>query len=130
MVTLSALVFVALQPVRAEMFDDGYKPCGNETSTLDTVACVQAKTKVWDDRLNDAYRGLQKRIGPDQQKSLQQAELAWIQYRDTNCEFYYTSPGSIRQILAAECLRSMTQDRALELERASCEDCPRSGIVR
>lgn len=58
----------------------------------DIVACVQAKTKVWDDRLNAAYRDLQKQITPDQ-RPLQQAEQAWIQYRDANCKFYYTAQG-------------------------------------
>ena len=118
MLVLPALAFVAPQPVHAEMFGEGYKPCGDQPSTMDIVACVQAKAKVWDDRLNAAYGDLRKRITPDQLQPLQQAELAWIQYRDANCSFYYTAQGSIRQVQAAECMRSMTQDRALELEKA------------
>ena len=48
----------------------------------------------------------------------QQAEQAWIQYRDANCKFYYTGQGTIRQVQTAECFRAMTQDRALELEQS------------
>ncbi len=79
------------------MFGDDYKTCGDKPSTMDIVACVQAKTKIWDDRLNAAYRDLQKRITPDQRQPLQQAEQAWIQYPDANCKFYYSGQGTIRQ---------------------------------
>ena len=43
---------------------------------------------------------------------------AWVQYRDANCAFYGVQDGSIRQVQAAECIRSMTEDRAYELEKA------------
>ena len=35
-----------------------------------------------------------------------------------NCAFYGVQDGSIRQVQAAECIRSMTEDRAHELEKA------------
>jgi uncharacterized protein YecT (DUF1311 family) len=56
---------------------------------MEIVNCVQARAKVWDDRLNAAYRDLLKRITPDQRQPLMQAEQLWIQYRDANCKFYY-----------------------------------------
>ena len=82
------------------------------------VDCVQARAKFWDERLNAAYKDLMKRIRPDQRQALLAAQQLWIQYRDANCAFYYTGDGTIRQVQAAECLRSMTQDRAQELEKA------------
>jgi uncharacterized protein YecT (DUF1311 family) len=69
-------------------------------------------------RLNEAYKGVQKRINEGQRQPLVASEQAWIKYRDSNCEFYGAADGTIRQIMAAECVRSMTQDRALELEKA------------
>ena len=45
------------------------------------------------------------------------AQRLWVQYRDANCAFYGVQDGSIRQVQAAECIRSMTEDRAHELER-------------
>jgi uncharacterized protein YecT (DUF1311 family) len=79
---------------------------------------VAAKTKVWDQRLNTAYQGLTQRIEPGQRDPLKAAQRLWVQYRDANCRFYGSQEGSIRQVQAAECLRGMTQDRALELEKA------------
>jgi len=77
----------------AEMFGSDYKPCAEKPSTMEIVDCVQARTKVWDDRLNAAYRDLLKRITPDQRQPLMQAELLWIQYRDANCKILLRWPG-------------------------------------
>ncbi len=113
-----ALVLLAARPAPAEMFGPDFAPCGDKPSTLDIVACVNARTKVWDQRLNDAYKALQKRIDAGQADPLRAAQRLWLQYRDANCRFYGSANGSIRQVQTAECLRAMTQDRAIELEKA------------
>jgi uncharacterized protein YecT (DUF1311 family) len=113
-----ALVLLLALPASADMFAPDYRPCGDQTSTVDIVACVQAKTAVLDQRLNAAYKSLAQRIDAGQREPLQAAQRLWIQYRDANCRFYGSQDGSIRQIQGAECLRSMTADRALELEKA------------
>ena len=38
-----ALAVVALLPAEAEMFGLGFQPCGQKTSTLEVVQCVQVK---------------------------------------------------------------------------------------
>ena len=119
-VLVKAAMMAALlaRPAAAEMFGPDYQPCGNEPSTLATVECVTRKTKSWDQRLNVAYKKLAQRVGPEQQAALKAAESLWIQYRDANCKYYYSREGTIRQIQTAECIRAMTQDRAMELEQA------------
>jgi uncharacterized protein YecT (DUF1311 family) len=102
----------------AEMFGPSFQPCGDKTSTLAIVECVQAKTNAADQRLNAAYKALQARIDVPQRQPLLAAQRLWVQYRDANCGFYGVQNGSIRQVQAAECIRSMTEDRARELERA------------
>jgi uncharacterized protein YecT (DUF1311 family) len=82
------------------------------------VECVQAKTNVSDRRLNAAYKGLQARIDAAQRQPLLAAQRLWVQYRDANCGFYGSQEGTIRQVQAAECMRSMAEDRARELEKA------------
>jgi uncharacterized protein YecT (DUF1311 family) len=77
---------------------------------------------VADQRLNAAYKALQARIDAAQRQPLLSAQRLWVQYRDANCGFYGTQDGSIRQMQAAECLRSMTEDRARELEKAMTFD--------
>jgi uncharacterized protein YecT (DUF1311 family) len=101
-----------------DMFGDSYKPCGDAASTAAGVACVAAKTKVWNTRLNADYKEIQGSIDKAQQEPLRAAERLWVQYRDANCRFYGSHEGSIGELQQAECLRAMTQDRALELEEA------------
>jgi uncharacterized protein YecT (DUF1311 family) len=113
-----ALAVIAALAARAEMFGPGFQPCGEKTSTVEVVDCVQAKTNAADQRLNTAYKALQAQIDPNQRQPLLAAQRLWVQYRDANCAFYGTQNGSIRQVQAAECLRSMTEDRAHELEKA------------
>jgi uncharacterized protein YecT (DUF1311 family) len=105
-------------PAGAEMFGPGFQPCGKETSTLAVVECVQEKINAADRRLNAAYKALQAQIDAAQRQPLLAAQRLWVQYRDANCGFYGTQDGSIRQVQAAECIRSMTEDRARELEKA------------
>jgi len=119
---VSALALMAALPAGAEMFGPGFQPCGEKTSTLAVVECVQAKTNVADQRLNAAYKALQGRIEANQRQSLLAAQRLWVQYRDANCGFYGVQDGSIRQVQAAECIRSMTEDRARELEKAMTFD--------
>jgi uncharacterized protein YecT (DUF1311 family) len=105
-------------PATAEMFGPDYPPCGDQPNTIAIVECVEEKTRVWDERLNKAFKELPQRIDAGQISQLKDAQRLWIKFRDANCGFYGTQEGTIRQIQAAECRRSMTKDRALELENA------------
>ena len=115
---IPVLALMATLPVEAEMFGSGFQPCGEKTSTLAVVECVQAKTALADQRLNAAYKALQARVDPAQRQPLLSAQRLWVQYRDANCGFYGTQDGSIRQVQGVECMRSMTEDWARELEKA------------
>lgn len=108
------VLLLAAGPAAAE--DAG--ACNGRTSTAGIAACLAGQTKLWDARLNAAYAALQTRIDPGQRDPLRAAQRLWIQYRDANCGFYGAREGTIRQIEAAECLRAMTEARALELEKA------------
>ena len=110
---------MAALPAEAEMFGPRFQPCGDKPSTPAVVECVRAKTNAADQRLNAAYKALQARIDAAQRQPLLSAQRLWVQYRDANCGFYGTHDGSIRQVQAAECIRSMTEDRARELEEAT-----------
>lgn len=115
---IPVLAALAASPAGAEMFGPDFQPCGDQRSTLEVVDCIDDKTKVWDQRLNAAYQALQQRIDAAQRDPLRTAQRLWVQYRDANCRFYGVREGSLRQVEAAECLRSMTQQRAIELEKA------------
>ena len=100
----------------------GFQPCGKGTSTLAVVECIQEKITAADRRLNAAYKALQAQIDASQRQPLLAAQRLWVRYRDANCGFYGVQDGSIRQVQAAECIRSMTEDRARELEKAMTFD--------
>lgn len=109
---------LAAPPAAAEMFGPDIKPCGDQPSTVATAGCVDAKAKARDQRLNAADKRLAQRVDAGQRDPLKAAQRLWVQYRDANCRFYGSQEGSIRQIQAAEGLRSMTRDRVFELEGA------------
>jgi uncharacterized protein YecT (DUF1311 family) len=66
--------------------------------------------------LNAAYKALQAQVDAGQRQPLLAAQRLRVQYRDANCAFYGTPDGSIRKVQGAECVGSMTEDRARELE--------------
>jgi len=101
----------------------GAKPC-TETpegmTTIGTMQCLQAETAVWDDLLNTEYKALRAQMlaqGGNLNEMLLDAQRAWITFRDAECALEYArwGDGSIRQIVAANCLMEMTAARAIEL---------------
>jgi uncharacterized protein YecT (DUF1311 family) len=103
------------RPAIAEMYDAEYRSC-SEGATAAIVQCLTARTHAWDIRLNAGFKAALQRADQGQREPLRQAQRLWIQYRDANCRFYGMREGSLRQVEAAECLRSMTAERAQELE--------------
>jgi len=85
-------------------------------STYEMVDCLKAKTAYWDKRMTIAYQRMLKAGEPKQREQLRVAQRLWIQYRDANCLYYDLGEGTIARIDAGECMRSMTEVRAKELE--------------
>lgn len=97
--------------------------CNGKPTTVEIADCLEARTKAWDVRLNQAYKAVVVMLQADppstgQLNQLKAAQRLWLQYRKANCSFYAAEQGTIRQIDAAECMRRMTQDRAIELHQA------------
>ena len=120
---VGAVVLALYMPAYTQTISSGrygpeYQECAN-LSTQGIVECVGIKTKAWDRKLNAAYQTLMTKQGSDAQRiGLRAAQRLWIQYRDANCGFYASGEGTISRVAAAECLRSMTEGRARELEEA------------
>jgi uncharacterized protein YecT (DUF1311 family) len=85
-------------------------------STYEMVECLLNKTAYWDKRINIAYQQTLKDAQPKQREQLRVAQRLWVQYRDANCLFYDLGEGTIARIEAGECMRSMTEARAKELD--------------
>ena len=113
-VAAAALVGAA---VSASAGDQGDPDQSCDGSTYEMVDCLKAKTAQWDKRLNAAYRkALDDAQSEKQRAQLRAAQRLWIQYRDANCLYYDLGEGTIARIEAGECMRSMTEARAKELE--------------
>lgn len=116
---LKALVGIAsicLVLTAAYAGDQGDPAQSCDGSTAEMVECLKTKTAEWDTRMTMAYQMALKDAGAAQREQLRAAQRLWIQYRDANCLYYGMGEGTIARIDAGECMRSMTEARARELE--------------
>ena len=109
-----AAVLALVSAVHAGDQGDPEQSC--DGNTFQMVECLKAKTAQWDKRLNVAYQKAVQDAQPAQRDQLRAAQRLWIQYRDANCLYYGMGEGTIARLDAGECMRSMTEARAKELE--------------
>ena len=100
----------------AQADDQGDPEQSCDGNTFQMVGCLKAKTAQWDKRLNVAYQKAVQDAQPAQRDQLRTAQRLWIQYRDASCLYYGMGEGTIARLDAGECMRSMTEARARELE--------------
>lgn len=96
----------------------GFEKCMDKAvSTVDMIDCMTKENTSQDKRLNRAYKSLMETLSAERKKKLQEAQRAWIKYRDANCD-YYNDPdgGSMARIAANNCVLDATASRAQELE--------------
>lgn len=85
--------------------------------TVDMLNCIAAETKAQDGRLNKAYKEVMAQLVASRKKQLQDAQRAWIKYRDANCNFYADPDGGTMAFVSSSgCFMSATASRAKELE--------------
>jgi uncharacterized protein YecT (DUF1311 family) len=114
--TTIAVALVCLQSCLADAGDQGDPAQTCDGNTFQMVECLKAQTAQWDKRMGLAYQQALKDAVPQQHDQLRAAQRLWIQYRDANCLYYGLGEGTIARIDAGECMRSMTEARARELE--------------
>jgi len=93
---------------------------GNATMSL----CMHRELEESDARLNLVYAGLFKALA--QPQGLQQAQRAWIAFRDAECKFQNEAMqgGSAYRFSTDLCLVQITEQRIAELERVQpCNGC-------
>ena len=112
---VAVAVIVALASV-ACAGDQGDPEPSCDGNTFQMVECLKAKTAQWDKRMNVAYQQALKSANDKQRDQVRAAQRLWIQYRDANCLYYGLGEGTIARLDAGECMRSMTEVRAKELE--------------
>lgn len=97
-----------------------FSACAEKSAgvTVDLRACTNAELQRQDQRLNRAYQKLSQTLQPANRKKLKTAQLAWIQFRDAQCELeaMNAADGTLSPLMAGSCHLAMTARRANELE--------------
>ena len=99
----------------------------------DMNRCHVSEYKAADKMLNDVYASYRATLGDIQKKSLTNAQLAWIKYRDLSCDFETTNAkgSSMFQMLLSICLTEKTRSRIEEIKKLHfCEEGDVSCIAR
>ncbi len=93
-------------------------PCANPVTQFEMNQCAGKAYRAADATMNSVYRKLVAMLDEDEKAKLKEAQVAWLKYRDTNCEFVgdQYAGGSIRPLIEATCLADMTKSRATELK--------------
>ncbi|WP_315788132.1 lysozyme inhibitor LprI family protein [Fischerella sp. JS2] len=91
--------------------------CNNPQTTQQMIICSDRAYKGADQKLNQVYKALQTKITANQKKRLTNAQLAWIKFRDTACEFEagQFEGGTLASPTKLNCLTRITQQRTQDL---------------
>lgn len=114
--TICGLVVLIVATVVAQ--DQKKDPCADAQSQGEMNMCWGNQYKAADARLNAVYREFLSKLSQEETAQLKNAQLAWLKYRDANCEFVADQfkGGSMRPMIAAICLTDVTDNRANELK--------------
>ena len=114
----SALTVLALS---ATLFAQNQKekgPCADAQSQAEMNTCWGKEYKAADVKLNQTYQDFMSKLDESEKLQLKNAQLAWLKYRDANCEFVADQykGGTMRPMIAAICLADVTNARLNELK--------------
>ena len=92
-------------------------PCADAQTQAEMNICWGKEYKAADATLNQVYGQLMRKLDESEKTQLKQVEVAWLKYRDANCEFVADQykGGSIRPMIEAMCLADTSRNRTTEL---------------
>ena len=113
-----ALVFLLLTEGIAASRAEEAPDCSKAVAQADINECEYKVFQQADARLNRVYAQTVAKLDPDARKLLRDAERAWVDYRDKECESQTagSAGGSIRPMYIAQCQTALTKRRIRELE--------------
>src|SRR5256885_12713525 len=94
------------------------EPCADAQTQAEMTICWDKEYKTADARLNETYRQFTSKLDDEEKAQLKNAQLAWLKYRDANCDFVADQykGGTMRPMIAAICLADVTNNRTTELK--------------
>ncbi|MBD2243183.1 lysozyme inhibitor LprI family protein [Nostoc sp. FACHB-888] len=92
--------------------------CNNPQTQTAINECAKLSYQNADKKLNQVYQQLLPTLERSRKQKLIAAQLAWIKFRDTNCEFERSKydGGSIASSIYSGCLENTTKLRTQELQ--------------
>src|SRR5690349_4989297 len=93
-------------------------PCAEAQSQAEMNMCWGKEYKAADAKLNKTYQDFISKLEESEKVQLKNAQLAWLKYRDANCEFVADQykGGTMRPMILAICLADVTNARVNELK--------------
>jgi len=112
------LLFVAAVAVVPRISHAG--PCGNVLAQDALIKCLGGEFQKADKQLNKVYGELRARLDSDAKEMLKKAQLAWLSYRDNDCEFQAAAAagGQAQNPLFIDCQTKKTLHRTQELKES------------
>jgi uncharacterized protein YecT (DUF1311 family) len=106
---------------------DREDPCPGERTQFELNRCAARARDRADAELNKVYRELSKDTGTAERAKLRAAQLAWIKFRDAQCDYESigNKGGSIYPMVYSFCLAKMTAARAGQLQEILREQTER-----
>src|SRR3954466_3505594 len=93
-------------------------PCDNAQTQAEMNECQGREYKKADTALNAVYKQLMTKLDDEGERTaLKVAQVAWIKFRDADCEFaaYQNKGGTIYPLIYDGCLTTLTQQRTKQL---------------
>lgn len=112
------LLALALLPAAAAARqDEGRFDCEDPKTQFELNVCADRKFAASDAELNRVYGQLASKLEDRRRARLKAAEVAWLKYRDANCEYEAAlyEGGSMRPMVRSLCLERVTKARTAEL---------------
>ncbi|MCA1564475.1 MAG: lysozyme inhibitor LprI family protein [Acidobacteria bacterium] len=97
---------------------DREDPCPGARTQSELNGCAARARDRADAELNKVYRELMKETGTAERAQLRAAQLAWIEFRDAQCDYESigNKGGSIYPMVYSFCLAKVTAARARHLQ--------------
>ena len=120
-IALCLLLVACLLPIAAASNSQKQKkqPCADAVTQFEMNQCAHKEHEAADAELNKVYNRLSAKLDDEQRAKLKESELAWIKYRDTDCDFEgsFYKGGTMRPMIESYCLARVTKERTAELKQ-------------
>jgi uncharacterized protein YecT (DUF1311 family) len=116
--TISGLLLLILCATILSQNQEKKDPCADAQSQAEMNMCWGKEYKAADAKMNKTYQDFMSKLDESEKMQLKNAQLAWLKYRDTNCDFVADQykGGTMRPMIAAICLADVTNARVNELK--------------